>query len=178
MKSSFALTTAFYLSVAPAWADLAASPAIASLEAGVVCAPPPVGSRPAPDTLAGVTHIIAEEPDFVTNARRVPAVLDIGFGVKAQSVNPDGAAPVTVLITHPEMGQTDVTEQSFVTSISGSDPSLTFYQFDYAYEMVLGTWEFTAMSGDEILYSVSFEVVDPRLVPELADVCGYQELLS
>jgi len=34
------------------------------------------------------------------------------------------------------------------------------------------------MSGDTILYSVNFEVVDPRQIPELADVCGYQDLLS
>ena len=178
MKPALALVTVLCISTTPAWADLTSSAAIASIEAGVVCAPPAIGSRPAPDTLAGVTHIIAKEPEFVTNARRVPAVLDIGFGVKAQSANPNGVAPVTLRISHPEIGLTAVTEQSFVTSISGSDPSLTFYQFDYEYELVLGTWEFTAMQGDDLLYSVSFEVVDPRQVPELADVCGFLDLLS
>lgn len=178
MKQALLLTVMLCLATTSARAEFTTSPTIASLTAGVVCAPEPIGSSPAPGTLAGVTHIIAEEPEFVSNTRKVPALLDIGFGVKAQTVDPEGTASVTILLTHPEMGESNVTEQTFVTSINGTDPSLTFYQFDFAYELVLGTWAFTAMSDDELLYTVSFEVVDPRLVPELAGVCGYLDLLS
>ena len=178
MRYAFAIATGLASTITPALADIGSSDALASLEAGIVCAADPIGSAPAPGTVAGVTHIIATEPEFVTNTRKVPAVLDIGFGVKAQSANPDGTDAVTVLVTHPKMGQTGATEQTFLTRISGSDPSLAFYQFDYAYELVLGTWQLTASAGDEVLYSVTFEVVDPTEIPELAGVCGFEELLS
>lgn len=178
MKPTYTLTAVLCLSVSFASADIAASSAIASLEAGIVCPPEPIGSSPAPGTVAGTTHIIAEEPEFVSTVRQVPAVLGVGFGVKAQAVAAEGIEGVNMVLTHPELGDTNATVQTFATRISGSDPSLTFYQFDYSYELVLGTWEFTAMSGDEALYSVSFEVVDPRALPQLANACGYLELLS
>ncbi|MCK0096876.1 DUF3859 domain-containing protein [Yoonia sp. F2084L] len=178
MKPTYTLTAVLCLSMTVASADIATSSEIASLEAGIVCAPDPIGSVPAPGTVAGTTHIIAEEPDFVSTTRQVPAVLGVGFGVKAQAVATGGLDGINMVLTHPKMGATNATMQTFATRISGSDPSLTFYQFDYSYELVLGTWEFTAMSGDQALYSVSFEVVDPRAVPQLANACGYLELLS
>lgn len=178
MKSAISFIVAFCLTASAAVADLAASSDIASLEAGIVCAPEPIGATPAPGTVAGTTHVIETEPDFVSTTRRVPAVLGVGFGVKSRSAAPDGIDDITMVVTHPAMGDADTTQQNFVTRISGADLSLTFYQFDYAYELVLGTWQFTAMSDGKALYSVTFEVVDPRQLPELAGVCGYLELLS
>ena len=178
MKTVLALVALLGLSMAPALADRTSWPQIASLEAGIICPPEPVGSAPAPGTLAGVTHIIAQEPTFVSKGRLVPAVLGVGFGVKAQAETTGGIEPVNMVLTHPAMGRDQVTSQNFTTRISGSDPSFTFYQFDYGYELVTGTWQFTAMSGDTVLYTVSFDVVDPRQVPGLADVCGYRDLLS
>ncbi len=168
----------FCLATSAATAEVTTSNTIASMEAGIICPPPTVGSTPAPGTLAGTTHIIAEEPPFVSNARQVPAVLGLGFGIKAQSVAAAGIAPVTVIVTHPPMGDTNATVQSFQTSISGQDPSLTFYQFDYTYELARGPWTMTAHYGADVLFSVDFEVVDPARTPELAGVCGYLELLS
>lgn len=154
------------------------SSAIASVQVGILCAPESVGSIPAPDTLAGKTHVIETEPAFAATSRRVPASIGVGFGVKSQAQDVDGLTGVTMVVTHPPMGADAVTVQSFETSISGGNPSLTFYQFDYAYELVLGTWQFTAMAGEEVLYTAAFDVVDPRLVPELAGICGYLDLFS
>lgn len=151
---------------------------IARLETGVICAPPAIGENPAPGTVAGTTHIIAEEPPFVSLNQRVPAVLGIGFGAKAMAEAADGINPVTMVVRHPPMGPQGATEQSFETAISGLDSSLTFYQFDYDYEMVLGTWEMEARQGEKVLYRTTFEVVPPRLVPELASICGFENLLS
>ena len=178
MKSLLSVFASLLLLASTAAADFAASSDIASVEAGIVCAPEPIGSLPAPGTLAGATHIIAAEPDFVSTTQRGPAVLGIGFGVKSMSTQPAGIDGVTIILTHPAMGNADVTTQTFETRISGNSTSLTFYQFDFAYELVLGTWQFTAMSEGEALYTVAFEVVDPRQIPELAGVCGYLELLS
>ncbi|WP_322890564.1 MULTISPECIES: DUF3859 domain-containing protein [unclassified Yoonia] len=151
---------------------------IASLRAGVVCGPPVVGSAPAPDTIAGSTHLIEETPPFIAEITQVPAVIGIGFGVKAQAADPDGLSGVTMIVTHPPMGDAGVTRQSYTSWISGTEPSMTFYQFDEDYERVTGTWTFTAVLGDEELFSVDFEVVPPQALPGLAEACGYGDLLS
>ncbi len=164
-----------------AWAQPApdtVSAVIASVQSGVVCPPPTVGSAPAPDTVAGTTHLIEEEPPFVSLSNRVPAVLGIGFGVKALSEAAMGIDTVTMTVTHPPMGDGGAVRQSFETRISGIDPSLTFYQFDYDYELVQGIWQMEARKGGTILYRTTFEVVPPQMVPELAAICGFENLLS
>lgn len=169
---------AIVMSAGSAQAENFRAPEIAFLEAGILCGPETTGTLPAPGTIEGATHIIENEPDFVSTVQVVPAVLGLGFGVKSQSVMPDGIDSVEIFVSHPEMGETAAAIQSFTTRISGANPSLTFYQFDHIYELVHGTWKFMARSGETTLYAVSFEVVDPRLVPELASLCGYMDLLS
>lgn len=156
----------------------AAQDVIATLRAGVVCGPPVVGSSPAPDTIAGSTHLIAQTPPFIAEITQVPAVIGIGFGVKAQALDPDGLSGVTIIVTHPPMGDAGVTQQSYQSWISGTEPSPTFYQFDEDYERVNGTWTFTAMLDDAELFSVAFDVVPPTALPDLAGACGYGDLLS
>lgn len=154
------------------------APQIGRLEAGVICSPESVGSSPAPNTIAGSTHVIEEEPPFIAVTRRVPAVLGVGFGVKSQTQDGFGYDDVTMVITHPPMGDTGAELQSFSTSIGNTSPSLTFYQFDFDYELVPGIWQMTAMRDETVLYAVTFEVLPPHKVPELAAVCGFENLLS
>ncbi len=154
------------------------SPAIASLESGIICPPPTVGETAAPGTLAGTTHLIDEDPPFVSQSNLVPAVIGIGFGVKSMTADLLGIQDVTVTVTHPPMGNTGVTTQSFQTRIDGTEPSLTFYQFDFAYELVEGPWELQAAKDGEVLYSSRFTVVAPTAAPALAGICGFEELLS
>lgn len=159
-------------------AEIVQSTSVKQLEAGVICPPDSVGTTIAPDTLAGATHIIEEDPPFVSNSRVVPAALGVGFGVKAQSIAPGGLSGVIVRVTHPPMGDNGRRSQSFLTSMSGQSPSITFYQFDHAYELVEGTWTMAAYAGDTELLSVTFEVVDPSMVPQLANVCNFADMLS
>lgn len=166
-----------FLSPAPALAQ-GQSSTLSQVEAGIICQPPVTGSLPAPDTLAGATHVIEEEPPFVSASRKVPAALGIGFGVKAQSADPAGIDAVTITVTHPPMGPDLIRTQSFTTRISGGDPSLSFYQFDHAYELVTGQWTLTARADETVLYAIAFEVVAPVNVPELAGICEYLDLLS
>ncbi len=154
------------------------SPLIAFHMAGIICAPPTTGTSPAPDTIAGSTYLFDVEPDFVSTKRRVPAALGIGFGVKAQAANPLGIANLTMTITHPEMGELGTTSQSFSSNISGANASLTFYQFDFDYELVTGVWQMEAASGADVLYRTTFEILPPDQVPELAAICDFAELLS
>jgi len=154
------------------------SPLVASVASGVICAPPTTGTAPAPGTVAGTTHLIDIEPAFVSHKRRVPAVLGIGFGVKAQAADIGGIPDITMTITHPEMGTSRATSQSFGSRISGDKPALTFYQFDFDYELVTGFWQMEAARGTDVFYRTTFEVVAPNEVPELAAICGFTELLS
>lgn len=169
------------LITAPALAESvkrATSPAIARLETGVICPPPAVGVSEAPDTVAGTTHLIDEDPPFISNGHQVPAVMGIGFGAKAMAQASLGIDNITMTVTHPPMGADGVTEQRFLTRISGLDTSLTFYQFDHSYEVLVGTWTMTASKDGELLYQTSFEVVPPQKLPELAAACGFENLLS
>jgi hypothetical protein len=161
-----------------AFAEAPTSTTIASVEAGLICPPEDMDTSPAPGTLAGTTHIIAEEPPFAALTQTVPAILGLGFGVKSQAAVIDGLPNVRIVVEHPPMGPSQTTHQSFFTNISGVGPSLTFYQFDHRYELVLGTWQMTAFFGDEMLFTTQFEVVHPRSRPELAKLCDYQDLLS
>ncbi|WP_458791840.1 DUF3859 domain-containing protein [Yoonia sp. MH D7] len=151
---------------------------IAAFEVGVICAPPTTGESTAPDTVAGTTHLIDIDPPFVSRGPLVPAVVGVGFGVKARAVDPLGMQGVTMTITHPPMGDSGATHQSFGSLIRGDVPSMSFYQFDFDYELVTGIWQMQAMQGNTVLYRASFEVVPPEQVPELAGVCGFEELLS
>lgn len=154
------------------------SPRIAALESGVICAPPATGETPAPGTIAGVTHLIDTNPPFVSTRNRVPAVLGIGFGVKATASAPEGLSEVIMTVTHPPIGPDGVRSQTFVTGISGESQSLTFYQFDYPYELRPGLWQMEASVAGDVVYSVQFEVVQPQQIPELAQICGFENLLS
>jgi hypothetical protein len=154
------------------------SPVMESVEAGIICAPPSTGETEAPGTVAGTTHLISEEPPFVSTARRVPALLGIGFGIKSQTRDIAGLNDVVMTITHPPMGPTAAQTQTFTSTIRGTDPSLTFYQFDFDYELLPGIWQMQASKDGQILYRTTFEVLPPDQVPELAQVCGFAELLG
>lgn len=148
-------------------------------EAGVLCAQNGGEVREAPDTVAGTTHVVDDVPPFVSTGRAVPAVIGIGFGVRSGLVGDLGQDGVTMTVTHPPFAGNGATEQSFLTRVGAQDtPGITFYQFDYGYELALGEWSMTASVGSTILYKVDFVVVPPSALPELAVVCGYQDLIG
>ena len=157
------------------------SSALGFYEAGVLCAQDSGVSREAPNTVAGTTHVIEQAPPFVSNGPLVPAVIGIGFGVRAGLAGDMAQDGVVMTVSHPALSGkgNGATLQSFVTTIGpATDPSITFYQFDYGYELALGDWTMTAQAGGEVLYQTTFTVVPPAALPELAGVCGYLDLLS
>ena len=172
------LIALIFFAATPLAAQDVTSPQLFSFEGGVVCAPETIGTSPAPGTVAGTINSIAESPPFVSNGRRVPAVLGIGFGVKAMANDPIGIDPVLMTITHPPMGRDKTKVQSFATRIAGDDPSLTFYQFDFAYELLPGTWTMEATQSNTVIYRTTFKVVPPNQIPELAAICGFEDMLS
>ena len=170
--------TALFLAT-PAVADATmVSSEIAWLEVGVICAPDTVFTNPAPDTIAGVTHVIDEIPVFISDSQRIPAALGVAFGVKSQARTTDGLSNVTITVSHPPIGASGITQQSFGTFIRGEGISISFYQFDTIDELQIGTWAITATRAGKPLYVVNFEVVPPEQLPELADACDYTDLFS
>lgn len=155
------------------------SPLIGSFEAGVLCAQDSGVVREAPDTVSGTTHVVEEAPPFVSNGRVVPAVIGIGFGVKSGLAADFPLEGVTMTVTHPPFAGSGATQQSFETLIrTEDDPGITFYQFDYGYELALGEWTMMARAGGVTLYEATFTVVPPSALPELAGVCGYLDLIG
>ncbi|MEN8840453.1 MAG: DUF3859 domain-containing protein [Octadecabacter sp.] len=155
------------------------SPMIELFEAGVVCAQDGGTVRLAPDTLAGTTYLVEDAPQFVSTGRLVPAVLGIGFGVQSGLASDLGQDGVLMTVTHPPMIGSGVTQQSFTTVVGSRDvPNVTFYQFDYGYELALGDWTMTASYGGVTLYETTFTVVPPSALPELAGICGYLDLIG
>lgn len=152
-------------------------PQIARFRAGIFCAPEVVSTTPAPDTVAGVTNVIEAVPPLVSNGRKVPAVQGMGFGVLS-GARDQLLLDVLVVVTHPPMGEAGITRQSYSSEITNFGESMTLYQFDYAYELVEGPWTITASKDGVILFRAGFTVVTPAMVPELAGVCGYENLLS
>lgn len=155
------------------------SPMLAFYEAGVLCAQEGGTVRDAPGTVAGTTHVVEDAPPFVSEGRFVPAVIGIGFGVRAGLAGPFSQDGVVMSVTHPPFAGSGATEQSFVTNIGAQDsPGITFYQFDYGYELALGDWTMSASYGGVTFYETTFTVVPPQALPQLAGVCGYLDLLS
>lgn len=154
------------------------SSAISAIKAGIICAPLVVGTNPAPDTVAGVTNIVEGDPQFISNGRQVPAVIGIGFGIKAQALAGRNLNGVIVTVMHPPMGGAGITRQTYPAAISDAAMTLIMYQFDFDYELVQGPWTFEVAQGDEAILHVEFEVVAPQMVPQLATLCGFENLLS
>ena len=177
LRLAIVLATILAIPVAAAPSDRT-SPAILALKAGIICAPQVIGTNPAPDTVAGVTNVIEGDPQFISNGRQVPAVRGIGFGVKAQAADRRGLSDVIVTVSHPPMGDAGTTRQRYTAAISGDRLSMAMYQFDFDYELVQGPWTIEMSQGGEVLLRVGFEVVAPQRVPQLASVCGFENLLS
>jgi len=165
------------LIASPLRAEDVVTSAIADLQAGVICAPEVIDHVPAPDTVAGVQNVIEGDPPFVTTGRTVPAVIGIGFAIKAIAAGQD-LPDVTIVVTHPPMGENGTRRQSYQSAIWMDDYGLTAWQFEYDYELVTGPWTVEAWAGDRMVYSVTFDVVPPEMMPELARACGYEALLS
>ena len=79
------------------------------------------------------------------------------------------------------MGPTKATSQTYQSFISGVDPSLTFYQFDFDYELLPGIWQ-TITRFNPVLYLISgfrwsfFDVADVPVGVSLAAIVIFMAL--
>lgn len=151
------------------------SPLIGRFAAGLTCSMDSLGRQTATDTVNGAVSLV-DDQDFISTGRQVPAVLGLGFGVKAQLADPFAIRTVTISVTHPPMGPEGVMRQSWQMQLNGIRTQLTSFRFEDAFELVIGDWTISAVQGDLTLYRVAFTVVPIADFPGLADLCAQEDV--
>ena len=145
---------------------------IESLVHGVYCAEAPIDLEEAPDTAAGVVNIVPGLPEMRRITTLVPAQIGIGFGVLVQAREGLVLDPLVVTITHPPYPDSGVEAERWVTGVGDEGSGLVGFSFELESELVTGPWTFEAEHEGEIVFRVSFEVVPPALLPDLAQGCA------
>lgn len=155
----------------PAWAQLRFFPPVIDAEQGLFCAVREGELIPQPDTESGFVNITDEPLEMVARGDLVPGVLGMGMGVRfvLDAPNP---RELTYVTQHPPMGADNWTRQTWSSTVQPGFVETVFYQFDYAYEVLIGDWELSAYDGDTLVYSARFRVTDPALVPHLSGLCS------
>ncbi|MEM8850019.1 MAG: DUF3859 domain-containing protein [Pseudomonadota bacterium] len=153
----------------------AAAPAAAQvrlIEAGIVCPREPSGETvPAPGTEAGVIRQIARETVFDINDRQVPTLPLLSFGFRTAVKDGAGPQDVTVVVTHPPMGERAVTRQEWDDVMWPGDTNLNLFTFEEEYEKVVGPWAFSIEIDGEPVVTVPFMVVPQGTSGPVQDVC-------
>jgi hypothetical protein len=145
-----------------------AAPEIAQLEWGVFCAWQAMDRAPAPGTETGWIHVPMDEVSFHWPERQVvPAVIGMGFGIKATGIKGWESAVGEVRVYRPGRKAAE----SWASDVSDFGPTLAFFRFDRADELVPGTWVIEGWDRDQRLYRVEFEVVPAAALPEIAGAC-------
>ncbi|WP_210410508.1 DUF3859 domain-containing protein [Oceanicola sp. D3] len=154
------------------------STVIERLEFGLTCPLPIVSSKDAPGTENGRVDIFEGEAQFVDSHQQVPAVLGVGFGVKAWAH--EGATPMAITIRslHPAFPGTGTTSQSFASHLGPEAPMTHIFTFDAPHEATPGLWQLQALQGQKLIYSVSFQVVPPAAYTGPPLDCEHLDLLS
>lgn len=151
---------------------------ITDFEYGLICGAEATRTEPAPDTTTGTIQILEGWQKIILRTQVVPMVTGIGFGVSLKPASPRNLNDVRITITHPPYIGFGDTRESWFTDFSADGNNLNFFEFEHDFEMVKGQWTLEAHQGDTMLYSATFEVVDPSQVPHLANLCNGEVVTS
>ncbi|MEM7709572.1 MAG: DUF3859 domain-containing protein [Pseudomonadota bacterium] len=154
---------------------LAAAPAAAKVrlvEAGIVCPREVTGDVvPAPGTEAGVIRQLDRETTFDLDAREVPTIDLLSFGFRTVLDVNGPAQEVTVVVSHPPMGDRAVTRQEWTDVVEPGATSLNLFTFEEEYEKVPGPWSFAIEIEGTPVVSVPFTVRPVGARGPVEDVC-------
>ena len=151
---------------------------VAEVSYGLNCAVEITGSMEAPDTDRGQVDVFDTPPELSPLGQVVPALLGLGFGVRARAADGVTITGATFTVHHPPFPGRGTTTQSWRASYSDSAFSTHLYRFDFPYEAVTGTWVMHATYEGETLYRIPFTVVPPEAYPGAATLCDPESLLS
>ncbi len=153
------------------------SPRVATLTAGLFCAPEEAGRRPAPDTIIGWVHEPDAPIEMIAEGQVLPAMLGLGFGVRF-TLSDTGDTDIRYTVTHPPMPPSGATTQSWDGYISTGFTGTALFQFDTTEELQLGDWQFSAASNGETLFSVDFTIRPASALPGMLGLCSHGDMLS
>ncbi len=121
-----------------------------------------------PSTVEGDTEPVRifDGVRVVQQTSRIEARLCRRFGISfiLEGLGTGGVLDVTIQSRHPAITRPDghvSTGVRYPSSIRAGRPGWVGYTFDYAYEMVPGTWSFAVLSGGDVLTEQQFEVTVP-----------------
>jgi hypothetical protein len=120
-------------------------------------------------------------PVFISHNNRIEIRPCRRFGIsfEAHSVNPDEPDRLTIRVTHPLMVRPDGASGEVETWQSPTDllGSFAGFSFNYAWEMVPGTWTFSLLFGARLLAEQKFELIESSGTPTMP-LGGCSEVIS
>jgi Domain of unknown function (DUF3859) len=148
---------------------MADSPLIVT-EIGIFCPYDRIGSIAAPDTVMGTVDMIDDHPVDV-HATTVPAYPGLAFGARYRLRDGLPDQPATMIFTHPPMGASGATRQSWQSMLFAGNNGLATYRFDVPDELLPGLWTMQIeVEGQRVFYQ-EFTIVRPELAQKAIDVC-------
>jgi len=121
-----------------------------------------------PSTVEGDTEPVrtVDGVHIVQQTNRIEARLCRRFGISfmLEGLETGSILDVTIQTRHPAITRPDghvSTGVRYPSSVSAGRPGWVGYTFDYAYELVPGTWSFAVLSGSDVLAEQQFEVTVP-----------------
>ncbi|MGI4954557.1 MAG: DUF3859 domain-containing protein [Janthinobacterium lividum] len=128
-----------------------------------------------PSTVEGGTEPVrtVDGVQIIQQTSRIEARLCRRFGISfmLEGLGANGNLDVTIQTRHPAITLPDghvSTGVRYPSSVSAGRPGWIGYTFDYAYELVPGTWSFAVLSGGDVLAEQQFEVTVPPDVDQQA----------
>ena len=151
---------------------------VAEVSYGLNCAVEITGSVEAPGTERGQVDVFDTPPELSPLGQLVPAMLGMGFGVRARAADGISITGATFRVFHPPFPGSGTTEQNWRASYNDAALSTHLYRFDFPHEAQTGTWVMEATFEGELLYRIPFTVVPTEAYPGAKELCDPKGLLS
>ena len=131
------------------------------IDAGIICPRESRGALvEAPGTEAGHIRQIEEGLSFDLPDRIVPTMDLLSFGFRTELKPGTGPLAVTVVVTHPPMGERGVVREEWSDVLEPGNSSVNLFTFEMDYEKVPGDWAFSIEVEGKPVVTVPFEVTE------------------
>ena len=147
-------------------------------EVGLHCPYEVSGSEVAPGTESGIIDTIEGDAQVLFETTTVPAILELGFGVEIMLSEGSDLTGAQIVVRHPPMGESGVTEQRWYPNLSHDDFTLSLYRFDYNYEMLTGPWTISLEQDGQTHFIAEFDVIPAPAGMTLESLCSGEGLVS
>jgi hypothetical protein len=151
---------------------LPAAAQVRLIEAGIICPRIVTGELvEAPGTESGNIRMIEQTLAFDLDARAVPTITNLSFGLRFALEPGEPAQDVTIVVTHPPMGERAVTRQSWPDTLVPGEQNMNLFTFEHEHEKVAGPWTFAVEIDGERVLEVPFEVAGPDARGPVEQAC-------